>query len=172
MRLAIGDHLPAPAEGFEEGVIPPRCVGLNSRVEHLGSKFEANLIIAPSRGAMTQNMYPTRLHFRNHPGHHDVATDARGVPVAALVASTSLNQLQARLGHILSQISNDHFTGTASQHALANVFDIVFIRLAQVGRIGDDINVVLGKPMGDRAAIEPARYCHEDGLALQVLQLH
>ena len=172
MSLAIGDHLAASAEGLEERVISPRGVGLNSWVEHLGGEFEANLIIAPTRGAMAQNVYPSRLHFRNHTSNYDVATDASGVPVAALVASASLNQLQACLRHILPQIANDHFTGTAGQHALANVLDIVFVWLAQICCIADDIHVVLGKPMRDCAAIEPTRYCHEDGLALQIMQLH
>ena len=80
--------------------------------------------------------------------------------------------MQTSFGNVLTQVADDHLTSAARQHPLTDVLDVIFVRLPEIRRIGDHIDIVLGKPVSDRTAVETARDRHHHGLAFQLMKLH
>jgi hypothetical protein len=50
--------------------------------------------------------------------------------------------------------------------------EIGFIRLREVCRKSHDLDAICRQPMGDGAAVEPARSGESDGLAFKIVDVH
>ena len=172
VALAVLDHLPAAAEGLEEGGVPPRGVDADLGVEHLRRQLEPHLVVAAARGSVGEDGDPAALHLGHHAGHDHVAGDAGGVPVAALVTGAAAQQVEARFGDLLPQVGQDHLRGAAGEHALAHVVHLLLVGLAEVGRVGHDLDAAAAEPVGDRAAVETAGGRHEETASAQILEVH
>ena len=121
---------------------------------------------------MAQKLDAPSLHFGHHSCDHDMSSNPRRVPIAAFVASAGFHKLQTRFGNVLTQVADNHLPSAARQHPLTDVLDVIFVGLPEIRRIGDHIDIVLGKPVSDRTAVETARDRHHHGLAFQLMKLH
>ena len=168
VRDAVVDHLGAAAEPGQERRVAPRGVHDELRGEHVRAELEADLVVAAAGRPVREHLDAAVAHLGDHPGDDDVPADAGGVPVRTLVAGLELDALDARLGDGVVQRDGDVVGGAARPHPLLDGAEVGLVRLGDVGGEADDLDAVLGEPLGDGAGVEPAGRGERDGLALQV----
>ena len=105
---------------------------------------------------MAKHRDASSLDFRKQRLHRDVPRDAGRVPIAAFVLGLRLNDLQAGAGQRVAGVDQNRVLGARGSHALGDVVDVRFIRLAQIGREGDDPDSLFDQPARDGAAIQTA----------------
>ena len=171
---ALGEevnHLRAAGELLEEVGVAPGGVNAELRVEDVGVALEAHLVVAAASRTMNERDASRLLHDRQKSLHRHRARDAGGVPVAAIVHGLALDRLEADLGHFLGDV-DDRRVNAGGGHLLLDVVDVLFVRLADIGRERLHLHAGVLQHAAYRLRVEAARHADAHGFAFEISKFH
>ena len=164
MCLEVCSHLRASRELGEECRVPPRCIDEHIRSEHVRVPLKTHLVVAATRGAVREHLDAFLLHRPHEAVAGDDASNAGGVPVAAVVAGLTLDHLEAPVSHRLLE-RNDDRLHAARGHAALDVLNVILVGLAEVGREGEDLDAGLDETLRYRLRVQATGHAHAHLLA-------
>ena len=166
------DHFLPAGKIVQEGLVAPGSVDLHRRVDHVGDELKSHLVVPAAGRAVGQDIDAALFKLGQQGPHRDVPGDAGRVPVVPLVHGLALDDLDAGPGELFLRVHDHGFLRAAPHHAFRHVVDAFFIRLAEIGRYADHVDVVIGEPARDRTTVQAAGYRRPDRPALQTAQIH
>ena len=161
-RNAIGLGECVQSRAAHEIPFTPRGDDPDGRIEGLGGKFEADLVVALAGGAVGDGVGTFLVGDLNESLGNERTGDgsAEKVPVFIDGGGTDHGEDEVS-GHFLTQVENVGFLGAGLVSFLFNAGEI--LGLTEVGRHGDDVAVVgVDEPFENDGSVEAAGIGEDD----------
>src|SRR5690606_31282504 len=154
-------HLLASAELADELRVEPRLVDAQSRVGEQAVAVEPLNVVALVGGAVAPDVDAVILHRANQHGAGDGAAERGrvevGLAAAADVEGTALQRDQALFDERGLAVDQPGQLGTVLGRPFRDRFDVGFVVLADVGRVGVRNGALLAHPRDSNRSVEAAR---------------
>ena len=171
LGLQVLGHLSTARELLEQLGVTPWRVHTEVGGEGVGVALEPDLVVAAAGRTVHQHVTAVLSHRAQQALDRDGARDAGGVPVPPVVHRLGPHHHEAGVGHLRLEV-DDEGLGPRGRHPGADVVDVVFVGLAEIGGEADDVASGFLEPQGNGLGVEPARDADAEFLSVEVRESH
>ena len=167
--LHVLGHLLAAAQLVDERLIEPWLVDAQARVREQAVSIEPLDVVALERAPVTPDVHVVFFHRDDEHGAGDGAADRRGVEVGDAgrrdVKSARLQRGDPFVDELPPAVDEPRPFGAVFERAARNVVVVLFVGLAEVGRVRVRNRALAAHPMEGCARVEAAGKRNADFLA-------